>query len=112
MPVAFEMNFKGATLEQYDQVMEPMGLSSAEAVLPGALFQWAAKTDDGLRVVDVWETAEAFNDFSEKQIGPFTAQVGSRAHRDALVRGSQLLGLPLIQPVAPPGIAGGATDGP
>ena len=76
MAVAFEMNFKGATLAQYDQVMGLMGLSSGGATPPGAISHWAAQTDDGLRVVDVWETAEAFNDFAENQIGPFTAQAG------------------------------------
>ena len=28
MPVAIEMNFKGATLEQYDKIVELMGLAS------------------------------------------------------------------------------------
>ena len=76
MPVAFEMNFKGATLEQYDQVMGLMGLHSGGSTPPGAISHWAAKTDDGLRVVDVWDTVEAYNDFAENQIGPFSAQAG------------------------------------
>ena len=76
MAVAFEMRFKGATLEQYDQVMELMGLEPRGPVVPDSLFHWAAATDDGLLVVDVWESAEAFNKFAAEKIGPFTQQVG------------------------------------
>ena len=60
MAVAIEMNFKGATLGQYDQVLELMGLTGDASAPPGAIFHWAAETDDGLRVVDVWETREAY----------------------------------------------------
>ena len=74
MGVAFEIRFKRTTLEQYDQVMELMGLTPGGPIPAHALFHWAAATDDGLLVVDVWESA--FNKFAAEQIGPFTAQVG------------------------------------
>jgi len=76
MAVAFEMVFKGATLEQYDRVMELMGFTEGGEAPPEALFHWAAKTDEGMRVVDVWANADAFNRFAAEQIGPFTAQAG------------------------------------
>lgn len=76
MVAAFEMRFEGATLDQYDQVMELMGLTSGDTAPDGAIFHWVAKTDGGLVVVDVWETDEQFNRFAEEQIGPFTQQVG------------------------------------
>ena len=76
MAVAFKMRFEGATLEQYDQVMELMGLASGDTSPEGAIFHWVAKTDNGIIVVDVWETDEQFNRFAEEQIGPFTQQVG------------------------------------
>ena len=77
MAVAVEMNFKGATLEQYDEVMKLMGLADGTRPLPaGAVFHWVAKTDDGIRVVDVWETKEQFEQFAQEQIGPYSAQVG------------------------------------
>jgi hypothetical protein len=74
MAVAIEMHFK-ATPEQYDKVIELMGLTSG-GIPPGGIFHWAAKTDDGMRIVDVWESREAFDRFSEEQIGPFSQQVG------------------------------------
>ena len=76
MPVAIEMNFKGATLEQYDEVLKLMGLDGDAPAPPGALYHWAAETDDGLRVVDVWETREQYDKFAQEQIGPYSAQAG------------------------------------
>lgn len=33
-------------------------------------------TEDGLRVTDVWETREQFEQFAEAKIGPITQEVG------------------------------------
>jgi len=76
MPVAVEMNFSGATLDQYDQVLEKMGLTPGGSVPPGAISHWVAKTDDGMRVVDVWETRERYERFAQEQIGPYSKEVG------------------------------------
>ena len=35
-----------------------------------------AKTNDGIRVVDVWETKEQFERFAQEQIGPYTREAG------------------------------------
>ncbi|HZO48826.1 MAG TPA: hypothetical protein VFB26_01660 [Gaiellaceae bacterium] len=74
--VAVEMSFGGATLAQYDQILEQMGLSPGGAVPRGAISHWVAKTDDGLRVVDVWETKEQFDRFAREKIGPLSKQAG------------------------------------
>lgn len=76
MAVAIEMNFKGATLEQYDRVIELMDLTPGGDTPPGALFHWVAETEDGLRVVDVWEDMETFDRYAQEKIGPFTKQAG------------------------------------
>ena len=76
MPVAVEMNFRGATLEQYDQVIEKMGLKPGGPTPPGAISHWVAKTEDGIRVVDVWETKEQFERFAQEQIGPYSREAG------------------------------------
>jgi hypothetical protein len=76
MAVAIEMSFKGASLDQYDQIIQKMGLTPGGATPPGAISHWVAETDEGLRVVDVWETQEAYDQFAAEQIGPFTAEVG------------------------------------
>ena len=77
MAVAIEMNFKGATLDQYNEVMKLMSLDDGtRPAPPGAIFHWVAQTDDGIRVVDVWETKEQFEKFAQDEIGPYTQEVG------------------------------------
>jgi hypothetical protein len=76
--VAVVMEFEG-TLDQYDQVVESMGLTPGGPTPPGALFHWVTKTDGGFRVTDVWESQEAFGQFAEEHIGPKAQQAGLSA---------------------------------
>lgn len=76
MPVAFEMRFPGGTLDQYDQVIEKMGYEPRGKGADPAYFHWVTQTDDGLLVVDVWESQEDFDEFAESTMGPITAEVG------------------------------------
>lgn len=76
MAVAVVLNFSGATLEQYDQVVSKMGMTPGGAGVPGGLFHWVTKTDDGIRVTDVWETKEQFEKFAEEQMAPLAFEVG------------------------------------
>jgi hypothetical protein len=87
MAVAIEMSFKGATLDQYDEVMKLMSLEDGRRQAPdGALFHWVAQTDDGIKVVDVWETKEQFEKFAAEEIGPYTQQVGIPAPPETTFR--------------------------
>jgi len=70
------LDFEGATLEQYDQIIDKMGFTPGGRGGPGGLFHWVTRTDSGMRVTDVWETKEQFEKFAEEQIGPFSAEVG------------------------------------
>lgn len=76
MSVAVEMNFSDATLDQYDQVIELMGMTAGGQGPPGALFHWVTKTDDGIRVVDVWESKEQYERFAQEKIGPLSMEAG------------------------------------
>jgi hypothetical protein len=76
MAVAIVLTFRGATLDQYDKVLESMGLARGGPVPPGALFHWVTKTDDGIKVVDVWESQEQFDRFAQEEIGPKTRAAG------------------------------------
>lgn len=77
MARAFVLDFVGGTTEQYDQVIEKMGLGGPDpAPPPGSIFHWAAQSGDGLRVVDVWESQEIFDKFAQEQIVPFSKEVG------------------------------------
>lgn len=73
---AFEMYFSGGTIEQYEQVIAKMGFEHRGKGPPGAVFHWVTQTDDGLKVVDVWESPEVFQEFADSQIGPYTQEAG------------------------------------
>jgi hypothetical protein len=76
MAVAVEMNFRGATLGQYDEVVGKMGFTPQGKGAPGGIFHWVTETDDGLRVVDVWESKEQYERFAQEQIGPYSQEAG------------------------------------
>ena len=76
MAVAVQLDFEGATLDQYDAVCKLMGLTPKGPGPKGAISHFATMTNAGLRVVDVWESREQFDKFAEEQIGPFSQQVG------------------------------------
>jgi hypothetical protein len=76
MALAVELNFRGTTLDQYDRVVQKMGFQPGGKGAPGGLFHWVTKTDDGIRVVDVWDSKETFERFAQEQIGPYTREVG------------------------------------
>jgi hypothetical protein len=59
------INIPGGTLEQYDEVrralVEPLG--------EGQISHVAGATQDGICVVDVWESRAHFDRFMEQQLG-------------------------------------------
>ena len=76
MAIGVQQDFPGATLAQYDQVIQKMGFRPRGSGAPGGLFHWVTKTDSGIRVIDVWESKEQFEKFGAEKVGPLTAQVG------------------------------------
>jgi hypothetical protein len=76
MAVGVQLDLKGATLEQYDKVLQKMGFRPGGPGAPGALFHWVTKTADGIRVIDVWESRATFDKFAQEKIGPITQEVG------------------------------------
>jgi len=77
MAVGVLMNFASGSNEAYDRVLEKMGLTPGGPTPRGAIYHMAGETGDGgFRVVDIWETAEAFEKFAQDQIAPLTAAEG------------------------------------
>lgn len=79
MAVGVQLDFAGGTLDQYDEIVGKMGFSPTGPGAPGGLFHWVTKTDDGIRVTDVWESREQFDAFAQEKIGPISQQVGVAA---------------------------------
>jgi hypothetical protein len=74
MAVAFIMDFPGGSVEDYDWVVDRMQLNGR---LPaGALIHASGQASDGLRVCDVWESADTFRQFADTKIGPLSTERG------------------------------------
>jgi hypothetical protein len=76
--VAIVMDFIGATLPQFDQLLESMRLSPDGPGVTGSLFQWSRHTPDGVRVTEVWQSHTHFEVFLRKEIEPRLSAVGMR----------------------------------
>ena len=64
MPVAFLFEGRGVDAEGYDTLMERLGRADVESPSPeGFIAHLAGPTDNGWRVVDVWESEEAAGAF-------------------------------------------------
>ena len=77
MTIAVIQDFEGATLDQYDSVIDMMGITpGGKHADPGCLFHWVTETDTGIRVVDVWQTREQFDSWIAEQVVPNALEAG------------------------------------
>ena len=74
--VAVVMDFVGATLPQFDQLLESMQLGPVGPGVSGSLFQWSRHTPDGVRVTEVWQSHDHFETFLREEIEPRLSEVG------------------------------------
>jgi hypothetical protein len=68
MAVVAQIDVPGATVEQYDLAIEVAGFLREGPLPSGGLFHWVAKTDTGIRIVNVWASRELFDKFAESQV--------------------------------------------
>jgi len=76
MAVAVQLDFVGTTIETYDEINERIGALPGGPAWRQELFHWVTQTNDGFRVVDVWETREAFERFAQEKLRPVYQEVG------------------------------------
>jgi hypothetical protein len=74
--VAVQLDFHGVTIDQYEQINERIGALPGGPAWTHELFHWVTLTDDGFRVVDVWESREAFEQFALRKLVPTYEEVG------------------------------------
>jgi hypothetical protein len=65
--IAIQIDIPGVTLERYDEAVEIAGFLPGGPLPSGALFHWVAKTNDGIRIVNVWESREEYDLFAARQ---------------------------------------------
>jgi hypothetical protein len=74
MAVMMIMQWNDVTLEQYDRAREVVNWEGD--VPPGALFHVAAYDGKAMRITDVWESGEQFQQFVVQRLTPGVQQVG------------------------------------
>ena len=74
MAVAMLLEWPGETQEQYERLMDLVGL---EADPPdGGIFHVGGPMEGGWRVLDIWESEEAFERFANERLKRAVEQVG------------------------------------
>jgi hypothetical protein len=76
MAVGVQMDFRNATIDQYDEVTERLGYLPGGPGPPGVLFHWVTKTDDGFRIIDVCESRAEFEKLLTEKIIPTFREAG------------------------------------
>jgi hypothetical protein len=68
------LEFHGGTLQEWQAIHKEVAPDGILA--PGALFHVAGPTEDGWRVVNVWESDEAFQTFFRERLLPIIQKAG------------------------------------
>ncbi len=82
-----------APVELYDAVHRAL-LERTGGVVDGRLVHLAWPTADGIRVVEVWGSREAYDRYGREVVGPMVAEVlAGRPHPPEVVTGLEIRGL-------------------
>lgn len=74
MPVVMYMEWDGVTPQQYNETRSRVGWETD--VPRGAILHVPCFTGSGVRVTDVWESAEDFQAFAEQRLLPVVREMG------------------------------------
>jgi hypothetical protein len=75
MPIGIQLEFPGGTQQQYDAIRRQSDGDTA-ALPPGLVLHVSGPTENGWRVVAVWESRAAFEAFASGPLRQLTEQVG------------------------------------
>ena len=74
MATVMLMHWPEATKEQYEQARREVGWETEHP--EGAKFHVSWFADDGLHVLDLWDSPEQFGKFVETRLSPATKRIG------------------------------------
>ena len=75
MALTFLFELPGLTQEQYDQIIE--NLQRGGKTAEGRIFHVAGPMEGGWRVLDVWESQEAWDKFLQEKLGQALQEAGA-----------------------------------
>jgi hypothetical protein len=79
MPVLMTLEVTGGTTAQYDRANAAMGLAEDGDLPAGLLVHACAVTDDGIVVVDVWDSTSSLDEFAADRLGAALKEAGLAA---------------------------------
>ena len=74
MVTAMLMEWPESTLDHYNRVMSSLGLDANPP--DGAIFHVAGFGPNGMRVLDIWESQQAFERFQQERLNAVIQKVG------------------------------------
>jgi hypothetical protein len=92
------MKWPGVTAEQYDALREKVLWEDNPP--PGVLFHVATFEPQGIRVFDMWETAEEFDSFINERLMPAVQELGVPGEPEVDICEVHATFTPAFQPVA------------
>jgi quinol monooxygenase YgiN len=67
--------------EAYEAIDREVGSAAPH----GCIVHTASEVDDGIRIVDVWESKQHIEEFFQSKLGPAFAKLGVEAERPELI---------------------------
>src|SRR5690242_14688237 len=83
MAIMMKMNWLGIKPEQYDSLHESVNWEGNKP--DGALFHVSAFDDKGIHVIDLWDTAEQFDNFAKNRLIPEVQKLGITSQPDVQI---------------------------
>ena len=74
MPTVMLMEWPGMTQDQYNRVMSNLGLDANPPA--GAIFHVSGFSEGTLRVLDIWDSQQAFERFQQDRLNAAVQQAG------------------------------------
>jgi hypothetical protein len=76
MHVLMTLEVPGGTTAQYDRTNADLGIADDGDLPPGLVVHTCAVTDDGIVIVDVWDSADSLEDFARDRLSAALGEAG------------------------------------
>ena len=76
MSVLMTLEVPGGTTAKYDRTNEILGIAGEHDAPPGLITHVCGITDDGILMVDVWDSVASLEDFAHNRLGAALEQAG------------------------------------
>lgn len=80
MATIMQMHWPEATKEQYEQVRRTVDWEGNRP--DGGMLHVVGFAEDGMRILDIWESPETFQSFFESRLDPAVQEIGLESQPD------------------------------